>query len=207
MFSDPSQFVVKIFVLLFAITVHEYAHGRAALALGDPTAKNQGRLTMNPLSHIDPIGAICLFLVNFGWAKPVPVEARYLKNIRTDMIKISLAGPAANLTVALMAGLMIRFIPLPWDAYYTLLVYMLIMNIGLGLFNLLPLPPLDGSHVLENMLSPEAARAYREFGRYAPFLLIGIILLDRFAHTGIISSLLTGPMLALARLFAGSNIL
>ena len=83
---DISQWIVRIPVLLFAITIHEYAHGRAALQLGDPTARNMGRLSLNPLPHIDPLGAICLFLFNFGWAKPVPVNPGYFKNIRKDII-------------------------------------------------------------------------------------------------------------------------
>jgi Zn-dependent protease len=205
MLSDISQWVVRIPVLLFAITIHEYAHGRAALHLGDPTAKSMGRLSLNPLPHIDPIGAICLFLFNFGWAKPVPVNPRYFKDIRKDIIVMSLAGPFANITAAFMAGILIRYFLLPWDVYRLAVLYLLLMNIGLGLFNLLPLPPLDGSHVMENALSPSAAQKYREFGRYGPFVLIGIIMLDNFAHTGILSRLLIGPMMYLAHLFAGDN--
>ena len=103
------EWIVKIPVLLFAITIHEYAHGRAALRLGDPTAKNMGRLTLNPLTHIDPFGAICLFLFNFGWAKPVPVDPRYFKDVRKGLILMSLCGPLANIATALVAGLL-----LPW---------------------------------------------------------------------------------------------
>jgi len=205
MSSDVVEWIVRIPVLLFAITIHEYAHGRAALQLGDPTAKNMGRLTLNPFPHIDPFGAICLFLFNFGWAKPVPVNPRYFRDIRKDIIIMSLAGPLANITAAFLAGIFIRYFLLPWDAYGMVLLYMLIMNIGLGLFNLLPIPPLDGSHVLENSLSPPAAQRYRELARYGPFFLLGIIFLDNFAHTGILSRLLVGPMMYLAHLFAGEN--
>jgi len=204
---DITQWIVKIPVLLFAITIHEYAHGRAALALGDPTAKLMGRLSFNPLSHLDILGAICLFLFNFGWAKPVPVDVRYFKNTRRDVIIMSLAGPMANLGAAFLAGLMIRFLLLPVEIYLQVLLWLILMNIGLGLFNLLPLPPLDGSHVLENVLAPGPAQKYRELGRYGPFILIGIVLLDNFAHTGIISRILIGPMFYLAHLFAGDNLL
>ena len=203
---DITQWIVKIPVLLFAITVHEYAHGRAALALGDPTAKLMGRLSFNPLKHLDPLGAICLFLFNFGWAKPVPVDMRYFKNMRRDVILMALAGPAANLGTALAAGLLIRWFVFPVELYLQVLLWLVILNIGLGLFNLLPLPPLDGSHVLENSLSPRAAQKYREFGRYGPFILIGIVLLDNFAHTGIIGRILIGPMFYLAHWFAGDNL-
>ncbi len=202
---DITQWIIKIPVLLFAITIHEYAHGRAALKLGDPTAKAMGRLSFNPLTHIDPLGAICLFLFNFGWAKPVPVDPRYFRNPRKDIIIMSISGPLANISAALLAGLLIRFVFLPSDLYRMVLVYMLFMNLGLGLFNLLPLPPLDGSHVLENVLPPPAAQRYREFKRWGPFILLGVILPDNFAHTRIISTILLGPMRYLAGLFPGLN--
>jgi len=202
---DISQWIVRIPVLLFAITIHEYAHGRAALWLGDPTAKNMGRLTLNPLPHIDPFGAICLFLFNFGWAKPVPVNPRYFKNIRKDIILMSLAGPLANILLAFLTGILIRNFFFPWDIYRLALIYLLFMNIGLGLFNLLPIPPLDGSHVLENLLPLRAAQKYREFGRYGPIIILGIVMLDNFAHTGILSRVLIGPMKYLAHLFSGIN--
>ena len=202
---DISQWIVRIPVLLFAITIHEYAHGRAALWLGDPTAKSMGRLTLNPLPHIDPFGAICLFLFNFGWAKPVPVNPRYFRNIRKDIILMSLAGPLANILLAFLAGILIRNFFFHWDIYRLALIYLLFMNIGLGLFNLLPIPPLDGSHVMENLLPLRAAQKYREFGRYGPMIILGIVMLDNFAHTGILSRVLIGPMKYLAHLFSGIN--
>ena len=203
---DIAQWIVKIPVLLFAITIHEYAHGRAALWLGDPTAKQMGRLSFNPLTHIDILGAICLFFFNFGWAKPVPEDIRYFRNTRRDTVIMSLAGPFANLCAAFLAGVLIRFFILPSDIYLQALLWMTLLNIGLGLFNLLPLPPLDGSHVLENVLPPAQARKFRKFARYGPFILIGIVLLDNFAHTGIIGRILIGPMFHVAHLFAGDNL-
>jgi Zn-dependent protease len=204
---DITQWIVRIPVLFFAITIHEYAHGRAALWLGDPTAQRMGRLTLNPLPHIDPMGAICLFLFKFGWAKPVPVDPRYFKNIRRGTIIMSVAGPAANLTVAFIAGLLIRFFLYPSQLYLSVLLDLILMNIGLGIFNLIPIPPLDGSHVLENLLPPRAAMSYRQIGRYGPMVLLGIIMLDNFAHTGILRTILVGPMFFLAHLFAGDNLL
>ncbi|HDR16056.1 MAG TPA: site-2 protease family protein [Desulfobacteraceae bacterium] len=200
---DISTWIIKIPVLLFSITLHEYAHGRSALFFGDPTAKMKGRLTLNPLPHIDPFGALCLFLFNFGWAKPVPVDPRYFRNPRRDIVFMSLAGPAANLMLAALAGLTLRFFMFPSEIYQLTLFYLLFMNVGLGLFNLLPLPPLDGSHILENLLPLKASIKYREIGRYGPFLLIGIIMLDNFAHTGILSRVLIGPMRFLAGFFSG----
>ncbi|VBB44336.1 site-2 protease family protein [Desulfatiglans anilini] len=202
---DITTLIIKIPVLLFALTIHEYAHGRVALAMGDPTALRAGRLTMNPIRHIDPFGAICLFLFNFGWARPVPIDPRYFKDYRRATIYVSVAGPLANLCAALAAGLLVRYTLMPWDLYRQVLLYLLLMNIGLGLFNLIPIPPLDGSHILENLLPRRAAIGYQSLRRYGPLLLIGIILLDNFAHTGIISFILLKPMFHLAHLFAGDG--
>ncbi|MFP4087965.1 MAG: site-2 protease family protein [Desulfobacteraceae bacterium] len=200
---DITDWIVRIPVLLFAITIHEYAHGKTALWFGDPTAKQMGRLSFNPLIHIDPLGALCLFLFNFGWAKPVPVDTRYFRNFKRDVILMSLAGPFANLAAALVAGMFFRFLLFPVEIYQMALLYLLFMNLGLGLFNLLPIPPLDGSHVLENLLPPRSAQKYQEVSRYGPFILIGIIMLDNFARTGILNTILLHPMRYLAQLFSG----
>ena len=206
MTSNIEEWIIRIPVLLFAITIHEYSHGKAALSLGDPTAKNAGRLSLNPISHIDPVGAICLFLFKFGWAKPVPVNPRFFENPRRDIMLMSLSGPIANISAAFVAGIFIRYFLLSWEVYQIVFINLLFMNLGLGLFNLLPIPPLDGSHVLENVLPPKASQRYREFGRYGPLLLLGIIMLDNFARTGILNRILIGPMIYLAHLFAGDNL-
>jgi Zn-dependent protease len=205
MFGSIQEMIVNIPVVLFAITVHEYAHARAALFLGDPTAKLAGRLTFNPLSHLDLIGAICLYLFQFGWAKPVPINPRYFKNPRTGSLWVSLAGPAANFASALLAGIIIRYFLFPSALYLGILVSMLLLNIALGLFNLLPIPPLDGSHILETFLPYTALQKYREIARYAPLILLGVFLADRFLRTGIISGFLSYPVFYLAHLFAGDN--
>jgi len=197
------ELIIIIPVILFSITIHEYSHGKAALSLGDPTAKNAGRLTLNPISHIDPIGAICLFLFHFGWAKPVPVDTRYFKNKRQDIILMSLSGPVANFSAALIAGLFYRYFQLPFMVYQLVLEYLVWFNVALGLFNLIPIPPLDGSHVLENLLPPSSSDKYRQMRRYAPYLLLTILLMDRFLHTGIIGSVLFTPLQFLTRLFLG----
>lgn len=206
MFDNIQELIVKIPVLLFAITVHEYAHARTALSLGDPTAKLAGRITFNPISHMDPFGAICLFLFNFGWAKPVPVNPRYFRNPRMGSLWVSLAGPLANLGVALVMGILIRYFLFPWDLYLTMLIPMLLMNIGLGLFNLLPIPPLDGSHVLESLLPYSALVKYRQIERYAPIVLMSIFFADQFLHLRIFSRLLGYPIFYLAHLLAGDNL-
>jgi Zn-dependent protease len=205
MANQIAEWIIRIPVLLFAITIHEYAHGRAALAFGDPTAKNAGRLTMNPISHLDPIGAICLFLFNFGWAKPVPVNIRYFKNIRTETILMALAGPITNLAAAFAAGILIRYFIFPSEAYIKILLYMIIMNTGLGLFNLLPIPPLDGSHVLENLLPPSMGQKFRDASRYAPIILILILLMDNFTNINILGRLLSYPIFKVCYLFGGTH--
>jgi Zn-dependent protease len=201
-----AEWIIRIPVLLFAITIHEYAHGRVALFLGDPTAKNAGRLSLNPITHIDPFGAICLFLFNFGWAKPVPIDFRYFRNMKRDTVLVSVSGPLANIAAALVIGIVIRYFFLDWEVYRRVLLYMILMNTGLGLFNLLPIPPLDGSHILENILPTNYSEKYREFSRYGPLLLIGIIMLDNVAGTGILNRILVYPMFRLAHLFAGDNL-
>ncbi|MBN2032856.1 MAG: site-2 protease family protein [Deltaproteobacteria bacterium] len=203
MSQSITEWIIRVTVLLFAITIHEYAHGRVAFFLGDPTAKRAGRLTLNPISHIDPLGALCLFLFRFGWAKPVPVDIRYFKNPRTGSFLVSLSGPLANLFAAFVAGTIFRFFLFPSELYITLLVSLILMNIGLGIFNLLPVPPLDGSHILESVLPSGALQQYRELGKYAPMVLIGIFLADRFLQTGIISMILHQPMRYLLWVFSG----
>jgi len=197
------EWIIRVAVLLFAITVHEYAHGRIAYFLGDPTAKSAGRLTWNPISHIDPYGAVCLFLFRFGWAKPVPVDTGYFKNPRFGSFLVSIGGPLANLGTAFLAGLLLRYFLFPSEAYITALVSVMLMNIGLGLFNLLPIPPLDGSHVLESFLPLSVLRKYRQTGRYAPIVLLGIFLADRFLDTGIVFTILHQPMRYLVWVFSG----
>jgi Zn-dependent protease len=207
MFHQVTDWVLKLAVLLFAITVHEYAHGRVAYSLGDPTAKRAGRLTLNPISHIDPLGAICLFLFRFGWAKPVPVDTRYFRNPRSDTIIMALAGPLSNFAAALAAGLLMRFFLLPSEVYLKVLLHMVLMNTGLGLFNLLPIPPLDGSHVLENLLPLPVSLKFRRIGRYGPLFFLGVLMADSFLEIGILGRLLGYPLLHLAYLFGGNNFL
>lgn len=206
MLDQLAEWIVKIPVLLFAITIHEYAHARAALFLGDPTAKLAGRITFNPISHLDPFGAICLFLFNFGWAKPVPVNPRYFRNPRAGNLRVSLAGPFANLGLALLMGIFIRNFLFPSELYLTILITMLLMNIGLGLFNLLPIPPLDGSHVLESLLPYNALAKYRQIERYAPIILLSVFLADQFLRLRIFSRLLGYPIFYIAHFFAGDNL-
>ena len=156
------RLLIQVAAVLLCLTVHETCHGLAALALGDPTAKRMHRLSFNPLHHIDWLGLLAMFLCGFGWAKPVPVDMRYFKNPKAGMALTALAGPASNFLLALLAMGGMRLVSalapvngvVIWFFYF--LMNLAILSIGLGLFNLIPIPPLDGSKVLFSLL-PEKA--------------------------------------------------
>ena len=174
------QIVAGIPGLIIAMVIHEYAHARVAVALGDFTPRMMGRLTLNPMSHIDPIGLLCMFLVHFGWAKPVSVNPRNFKNPSRDDILVSLAGPMANFVIAFLAMtvlaiLMRAGVHLSIGAKSVLMLIM-IYNINFGIFNLIPLPPLDGSHVLMQLLPRDLAYKLTELERYSFIILIVIMM-------------------------------
>ena len=209
---DPQTLVLLIPVILFALTVHEYAHGMVAYRLGDPTAKHAGRLTLNPLSHLDPVGTIMLFLVGLGWAKPVPVDPRYFANPKRDMLWVALAGPAANMALALLSGLIIRFVTSDPSAYLSgalgpILISMMVrslqINLMLAVFNLLPVPPLDGSKIMYSLLPPQYAHWNYNLERYGPMVLLGLVMMGMFTGFSILW-LFIGPFVRFfAFLFAG----
>ncbi|MCH7528037.1 MAG: site-2 protease family protein [Candidatus Marinimicrobia bacterium] len=209
---DPQTLVLLIPVILFALTVHEYAHGMVAYRLGDPTAKHAGRLTLNPLSHLDPVGTIMLFLVGLGWAKPVPVDPRYFANPKRDMLWVALAGPAANMGLALLSGLIIRFVTSDPSAYLSgalgpILISMMVrslqINLMLAVFNLLPVPPLDGSKIMYSLLPPQYAHWNYNLERYGPMVLLGLVMMGMLTGFSILW-LFIGPFVRFfAFLFAG----
>lgn len=170
--------IFRIPALLIALTIHEYAHARVAVHLGDPTPRFQGRLTLNPIPHLDPIGLIMLWLVQFGWAKPVEVEARNFKNWRQGMMWVALAGPAANLIMAFLA-MVVMVILLKFNVLTDWLIITLKMiytyNIIFAIFNMITIPPLDGSKVLMNFLPHKLAYQYESYSRYGSFILIALI--------------------------------
>jgi Zn-dependent protease len=176
--------VFTFVVLILSIVIHEVAHGSVALSLGDRTAKEQGRLSLNPIKHVDPFGTILLPLLLYmstmgrgpiiGWAKPVPVNPFNFKDQRWGELKVSLAGPASNLTIALVFGLSIRFLNLSPELlpFFGIIT---IYNILLAVFNLVPIPPLDGSHILFAFL-PESFSAVKIFlNRYQIFIFLAFI--------------------------------
>ncbi len=205
--SEIQAWIIRIPVILFALTVHEYAHGWMAYKFGDPTAEMNGRLTLNPISHIDIFGAICFFLAGFGWAKPVPINPRNFRNPRKDEMYVSFAGPLANLLAAFIFGLMLRYFATQNILLLSLLVLGIFLNTALAIFNLLPVFPLDGSHVLKGLLPPLAAARYSQYDRYAMPILFFVILLDNFQGTGILNFFLGKPIIYLSWLFGGTKLI
>ena len=182
------------FCVLFSLSIHEMSHGLAAYLMGDKTAKSSGRLSLNPFHHLDPIGAICLFLFGFGWAKPVPVNPWNFKNKKAGMAISALAGPLSNFIVAFLAQLgasLLGKMTFKSDTSfafnvasvsYMLCMYLGSINIGLGLFNLIPIPPLDGSKVLNSLLPDKIYFGIMEYERFGFIILILIINLPFFGN-------------------------
>jgi Zn-dependent protease len=176
-----SQISLLIVPVLLSITVHEVCHGYAAYLFGDPTAKDAGRLTLNPIKHIDPIGLLVLIITRmFGWAKPVPVDPRYFKRPRQDMVWVSLAGPASNLVLAFITSLLLKVFGgyISGTILYPLVTMgqmMVIINVGLAIFNLIPIHPLDGSHIMEGLLPLNLAYAYSKLQPYGFIILLVLI--------------------------------
>lgn len=182
LFGDPAGFffglLFKIPALLLAVTVHELAHGLVADRLGDPTARLQGRLTLNPIPHIDPLGALAFIIAGFGWAKPVPVNAHNLRHPIRDMAWIAAAGPASNFALAFAGILAFRLLqpmnvlPAVTEPLLGMLSYVFLYNLGLGVFNLIPLPPLDGGHFLPYFLPRASWGALHKLEQFGPIVLI-----------------------------------
>lgn len=164
--NDPLGLLGFLLGLVVAITVHEASHGWVAYKLGDPTAKLAGRITLNPIAHLDPLGTFFLFLVGFGWGIPVPINPYNFRNPRWDQLFVALAGPGANLILAILLALLYRLLPTP------LLLAIISVNLILMVFNLLPIPPLDGSKVLHIFMSEEAYYNLQRMGMPLLFLIL-----------------------------------
>ena len=182
MFRMPAlaDLLLSVPAVLWAITFHEFCHGYMAYVLGDPTAKRMGRLSLNPLHHLDPVGALMLLVFRFGWAKPVPVDPRYFKNPRRDMVLVSAAGVTGNFLTAIFFGMLARFFPgtfLAIPALRQFIFLMIVINIGLAVFNLIPIPPLDGSKLLYPLLPPFLLEKYFWLERYGFFVLMILLAL------------------------------
>ncbi len=178
--------LIRLVVVLLAISVHELSHGFAAFKMGDPTAKYDGRLSLNPLKHIDPVGAVCLLLFRFGWAKPVRINPNYFKNLKRGTVVTALAGPISNFIMAYIGVILaVHVFPLFPNIYFdTFLSYFILINLGLGVFNLIPIPPLDGSKIFLSLLP---RKIYYEIMRYEQF---GFLVLAAALYLGVLSPIL-----------------
>ena len=181
-------------VILFSLTVHEYSHGKMALLLGDDTAKRLGRLSFNPLRHLDILGVLFFYFVGFGWAKPVPVDPRNFVSPRRDMMYVAIAGPLSNIALAVGCSFFIRLISPEFSYLFVILAYGVWINVALAIFNMLPMYPLDGASVLKGMVSQKIAERMTNLDRFGAFLILGVFLLDHFAHTGILGTILMLPI-------------
>jgi Zn-dependent protease len=176
--KDPLEFIIIAIPLLYSIIFHELAHGWVAYLMGDPTAKSLGRLSLNPLKHLDPMGTIMLFVFGFGWAKPVPVNFGLLRDRHMGMIWVSAAGIITNMLLAFIALFLTRLLSLsPSSMPAELLYYVAQINIILAAFNLIPLPPLDGSKILMGFASPSVQNFFFRIERYGLFIIIALLYL------------------------------
>ncbi|MCK4541298.1 MAG: site-2 protease family protein [Spirochaetales bacterium] len=189
-----SELIKILPAVLIGLTVHEFAHAIVALKLGDNTPRELGRLTLNPIKHIDPIGFILLVIVGFGWAKPVIINRQNLKHPFRDDFLISMAGPFSNLLFALILAcilkLLLLFVPFSSENMYNMVfswfLWFIWINVGLGVFNLLPIPPLDGSHLITNLLALKNHTISAAYNKYGSYLLLGIILVQRIGNLNIL---------------------
>ena len=184
--TDPARLLLTIPALLWALSFHEFCHGFAAKLVGDPTAERYGRLSLNPFAHFDLVGTLMLLFVGFGWAKPVPINTRYFRHPTRDLIIVSLAGVAGNILTAVLTVLFMRYCLEWWysltgRAGLTVLIQMININMGLAAFNLIPIPPLDGSRVLEAFLPYKYMEYYYWLERYGMIILLVLLM------TGIIN--------------------
>ena len=181
--DEPEVFLAFVIAVIAGITFHEFSHAAVATIQGDRTARSQGRLTLNPLSHLDPLGSIALVLAGFGWGRPVPFNPAQLRSRRFGAAMVGLAGPAANFVLALIAVVALRIVyPTAVTAFdvdfsVILLDMLVTLNVVLGVFNLLPIPPLDGSTLLSLALPPSRQNIVAFLDQYGIFLLLGLLIL------------------------------
>lgn len=188
LFSDPTLFLITVLSIIYALTIHEFSHALVATYLGDNTAKYNGRLNLNPLSHMEFFGTLMLLFAGFGWGKPVPVNPYNLRWKRWGSAVVALAGPISNFISAFIfvaiINILTNFIPAD-SLVFNFLVYLIFINFILGMFNLIPIPPLDGSKVLFAALPARMDEFKRQFSVNGPWILLGLIFLDNFAGVNI----------------------
>ena len=207
--SNPAALPLSVIAILVALTVHEWAHAYAAHKLGDDTARWAGRLTLNPLAHLDPLGAILFLLVGFGWARPVPVDSRNFRHPVRDSAIVAVAGPFSNLVLAFVSAsalvLLGKYSSLadtPTVMAAMLLQSSLSVNLALMAFNLLPIPPLDGSNILRLFVPWRLRDRYEEFMRYGPWILLAVLVAESVLKVSILGAWVYGISDAVLSAFA-----
>lgn len=182
MFENILEYIYIIPAALIAIVLHELSHGLVSALLGDPTPKRQGRLSLNPLKHLDPIGTLCLVIFHVGWAKPVVVNPEYYKHKKGGMALVALAGPLMNFIIAILSIIVLSLITVFskgennfLEIVFTFFMYLAVINLGLGIFNLIPIPPLDGSRIIGAALSDRGYELYMKIERFG-FIIIALLL-------------------------------
>lgn len=193
------EYLLLAIHIIASITVHEFSHALAATLLGDPTAKNAGRLSLNPLVHIDPLGLIMLFLVRFGWGKPTPYNPYNLQNPRLGSLLIAIAGPISNFLLAIILAFIAKRLGFasPWGSFFVLGVF---INLGLMVFNLIPIHPLDGTKIAAYFIPVRYHETFEHYVHNGPMILLAIILIERITNIPILSSIILGVVEKLALL-------
>lgn len=198
--------------ILLALTFHEFSHAFVANKLGDPTAKALGRLTLNPLAHLDLVGTIMVFIIHIGWAKPVPINPLNFKNPKRDLLLVSLAGPLSNIFLAFVFGLLCRMLNIKYlnpidfstmEIIRFMIGFAMLINLILAFFNIIPIPPLDGSKILAGILPSKFESSFENFMKYGHFILLGLIVLSMVLHIPIFSYIYLPFVRLFSNLFAG----
>lgn len=174
---DIKSIIINFGVLVICLTVHEFSHAYVALKMGDPTAERNGRLTLNPLAHLDPLGTLMILFVHFGWAKPVPINPNNFRNYKKGIILTSLAGPISNFLMAILGAFLARYIfRFNNEGLKQFILIFVMLNLVLGIFNLLPFPPLDGSRLVTVFIPPKYEHINIFLERYGFFFLVGLLI-------------------------------